>query len=128
VSVVLQIAVGGALGAVLRYGAVTLGARVFGTTFPWGTLAVNVIGSFLIGVAFVYVLSRADPSLRRVAPLVMSGFLGGFTTFSAFSLETLLLIERGRLGAAMAYVGGSVALCLVAVAAGAWLARSGAPA
>lgn len=121
--VLLQIAIGGALGAMLRYGVVMLGVRAFGSEFPWGTFAVNVIGCFLIGVAFVIVLSRDGFWLQRFAPMLMPGLLGGFTTFSAFSLETFQLFERGRAIAAAAYVGGSVALCLAAVTAGVWAAR-----
>lgn len=118
----LQIAAGGALGAVLRFATVALGARLFGASLPWGTFAVNVAGSFLMGVVFVLVLTR--PEVARLAPLLMTGVLGGFTTFSAFSLETFQLLERGRIGSAALYVGGSVAVGLAALAFGVWAARS----
>ena len=111
----MSIAIGGAIGAVLRY----LAILVF--TFPFGTIVVNVLGSFLIGVAFVCLLQ--DKSLGRYLPFAMTGVLGGFTTFSTFSLDTLILIEKGAFGTALAYVFGTVALCLLACAAGLWLTR-----
>ncbi|MET4102332.1 CrcB protein [Roseovarius sp. MBR-78] len=118
---VFQVAVGGALGAVLRLG-VTLGmARVAGPGFPMGVLAVNVLGSFLIGVLAVLSFQRGFDHLN---PLLITGVLGGFTTFSTFSLEALTLMERGALGAALAYVGLSVGLSLGAVALGAWSVRA----
>jgi CrcB protein len=118
---VFQVAVGGALGAVLRLG-VTLGmARVAGPGFPLGVLAVNVLGSFLIGVLAVLSFQRGFDHLN---PLLITGVLGGFTTFSTFSLEALTLVERGALGAALAYVGLSVGLSLGAVALGAWSVRA----
>lgn len=106
------IALGGALGSVLRYLMVaTIGA-------PIGTAAVNVIGSFAIGVLFVLIGSREGWHL-----FLMTGLLGGFTTFSAFSLDTLKLVEQGQSLQAAAYVLGSVALSLLAVALGVALAR-----
>jgi CrcB protein len=105
------IALGGALGSVLRYLMVTaIGA-------PLGTLAVNVIGSFAIGVLFVLV-SREGWQL-----FLMTGLLGGFTTFSAFSLDTLRLVEQGQLLQAALYALGSVALSLSAVALGVALTK-----
>jgi CrcB protein len=111
----LFIAVGGALGAVLRYFVTHLFA------FPFGTAVVNVVGSFLIGIAFVVLVQ--DKTLSKYVPLVMTGLLGGFTTFSTFSLDTLLMIERGEIGAATLNVLGTVTLCLLACAAGLWFAR-----
>jgi CrcB protein len=106
------IALGGALGSVLRYLMVSaIGA-------PLGTLAVNVLGSFAIGVLFVVLDARTGWQM-----LVMTGLLGGFTTFSAFSLDTLKLVEAGQPGQAALYVLGSVALSLTAVAAGTALAK-----
>lgn len=106
------IALGGAIGSVLRCLMVTaIGA-------PLGTLAVNVLGSFAIGVVFVLLGARDGWQL-----FLMTGVLGGFTTFSAFSLDTLKLIDGGQPLQAAAYVLGSVALSLVAVALGAALAR-----
>ena len=117
----LQVAAGGALGAVLRLG-VTLGmARVAGPGFPLGVLTVNVLGSFLIGVLVVLSFHRGFDHLN---PFLITGVLGGFTTFSTFSLEALTLYERGAAGAAAAYVGLSVVLSLAAVALGAWAVRA----
>lgn len=115
---VFQVALGGAIGAVLRYASVLLAARVFGAGFPAGTLIVNVLGSFVMGIVAVVVLSR--PGL---APFVMAGVLGGFTTFSAFSLDTLRLIEAGRHLSALFYVGGSVGLSLFALFIGLIIGR-----
>ncbi len=122
--VLLQIALGGALGAVLRFLLVAQSARLFGPSFPWGTFAVNVLGSFVMGVVVVLVLLRGEVGWERAAPFLMPGLLGGFTTFSAFSLETFQLLESDRPVAAAAYVGGSVAVGLLALSAGVAAARS----
>lgn len=126
--VLLQIALGGALGAVLRYGAVGLAARLLGASFPWGTLAVNVAGSFAMGLAFVLATSRPELGLQRLAPFLMPGLLGGFTTFSAFSLEAVQLIQGERGAAAAAYVAASVGLSLAALFAGLAAGRGWSPA
>ena len=110
------VAIGGALGAVLRY------LCSVALVFPYATLFVNVTGSFLMGLAFV-VLSGADNGPDVYQPLVMTGFLGGFTTFSAYSLDTLRLVEQGDVALAAAYVVGTVCVCLVAVFAGVALGR-----
>ena len=115
---ILMVAAGGALGSVARYLAV-LGAARLVPAFPAGVMAVNVLGSFLIGVLFVLLTGPRAP----VSPLLVAGFLGGFTTFSAFSLDALRLWEAGQAGAAAGYVLGSVILSLGAVAAGVALAR-----
>lgn len=117
----LYVAVGGAFGAVSRYALASGVARILGAGFPIGILIVNVVGSFLMGVALIWVMQRSGDS--RFAPLVMTGFLGGFTTFSAFSLDAYLLFEKGRLGAAVAYVGGSVGVSIVALVLGVSIAR-----
>jgi fluoride exporter len=106
------VALGGAFGAVARW----LAGLV--VPFPFGTLAVNIAGSLAIGALWVVLADRAGAQA-----LLITGVLGGFTTFSAFSLDTLRLIEGGRLGAAGGYVLASVALSLVACAAGLWLVR-----
>jgi CrcB protein len=108
----IQVALGGAIGSVLRY----LAVAAFGA--PMGTLAVNVLGSFVMGALFVALTTRAG-----LSPLLMSGVLGGFTTFSAFSLDTLKLWQAGQALPALAYVGASVLLSLGAVALGAALAK-----
>jgi CrcB protein len=123
--IVLAVALGSALGGVARYGLSGLVARSFGETFPWGTLLVNVIGSFLIG--FVATLTGPDGRLL-VSPVTrqfwMPGIFGGFTTFSSFSLQTLTLAQDGEWARAGANVGLSVALCLIAVWLGAMLAAT----
>ncbi|RMH53743.1 MAG: fluoride efflux transporter CrcB [Alphaproteobacteria bacterium] len=117
------VAAGGALGAVLRHLVVAASLRMFGPGLPLGTLAVNVAGSFLMGVAAVLLLERFPGSWRLGGPLLMTGVLGGFTTFSAFSLDALYLFERGRSAVALAYVAASVILSIAALAAGLALAR-----
>lgn len=104
----LYVAIGGGLGAVLRY------LVALSVAFPIGTLCVNVVGSFLMGLAFVWFASRSGSWQL----FVMTGVLGGFTTFSAFSLDTLKLIEAGKWLSAGQYIVGSVALSLLAVFAG----------
>ena len=117
----LQVALGGAIGASARY-LVNMGAmRLMGPGFPWGTLAVNVAGSFLMGV-LVVVLAYKDGG-TRLAPLLMTGMLGGFTTFSAFSLDALTLWERGNTGLTLFYIAASVLLSLGAIIVALWLTR-----
>lgn len=108
----LAIAVGGALGAVSRY-AVVAWVPVTATRFPWGTLIVNVFGCFLVGVIYVVTVEKSllTPEWRL---LLMTGFLGAFTTFSAFALEALQLWQYGQPLSAMIYVGLSVFACLAA--------------
>lgn len=119
---ILQVAIGGAIGASGRFLTGAAMARAFGTGFPLGTLTVNVAGSFLMGLAFVVLMQReGGPSAWF--PFVMTGILGGFTTFSAFSLDLWGLYERGRPLAAGVYLGGSVALSVAALIAGIALAR-----
>jgi len=120
----LSVALGGAIGASLRWWLAGLTARAAGPGFPWGTMTVNVLGSLAMGVLAVWLMERSPGAWGRWAPFLMTGVLGGFTTFSAFSLDALFLIERGRLGAAALYVGGSVGLCIAALWAGLALARA----
>ena len=116
----LQVALGGAIGAMLRFG-VGLGVLRFASPgFPVGVLLVNVLGSFLMGVFAMYSFHRG---VQHLNPFVMTGLLGGFTTFSAFSLEAFTLYERGQVTAAGVYVASSVVLSLVALVAGIWIAR-----
>lgn len=107
----LSIAGGGALGAVARFGVSTGVYRLFGRDFPWGTLVVNGLGSYAMGLLFVLFLERGlvAPELRAA---VLVGFLGSFTTFSTFSLETLTLVEQGEMVRALLNVAGSLMLCL----------------
>lgn len=113
---ILQIAFGGALGAVLRF------LCVSALPFPLGTVFVNVLGSLVMGFMLVWLMESGSDH-GRWAPLIMTGLLGGFTTFSAFSLDTLRLFETGQVGTALAYVGGTVFLCLACVMLGAILGR-----
>lgn len=95
--------------------------RLAGTAeFPLAVIAVNVLGSFLMGV---FVVAAAHKGLTHLGPFVMTGILGGFTTFSAFSLEAVTLMERGQIGAAGAYVTLSVGLSIGALMLGLWIAR-----
>jgi len=118
---VAQVAAGGAIGAAARYLAGVAVLRAAGPGFPWGTLAVNVAGSFLMGVLIV-VLAHLGGT--RFAPFLAVGVLGGFTTFSSFSLDAVTLYERGAVGAAAGYVAGSVVLSLAALFAGLAIARA----
>ena len=115
------VALGGAIGAALRFLAGLGVIRVVGPTdFPLAILFVNVVGSFLMGV---FVVLAAQRGLTDWQPFVMTGVLGGFTTFSAFSLETMTLIERGDMGHAVLYVLASVLLSVLGLALGLWLMR-----
>ena len=119
---VISVAIGGAAGAVLRYLTGIGLVRLLGhTSFPVGIIFVNVLGSFLMGV---FVVLAAHRGLTYLSPLVMTGLLGGFTTFSAFSLETVTLYERGEVGQAALYVAISVIASIAALMIGLWFARS----
>ncbi|QDI77160.1 MULTISPECIES: fluoride efflux transporter CrcB [Leisingera] len=118
---VSMVAVGGAIGAVCRYLAGLGIIRLLGHhDFPVAVITVNVIGSFLMGV---FVVAAAMRGLTHLSPLVMTGLLGGFTTFSAFSLETANLIERGAFGQAALYVVLSVGLSVGGLFLGLMAAR-----
>lgn len=118
----LSVAVGGALGASLRYLTGIGIVRLLGhTAFPLGVISVNIVGSFLMGV---FVVLAAQRGLTHLSPLVATGFLGGFTTFSAYSLEAVTLYERGEVFYAGLYVVGSVVLSIAALAIGLWVART----
>ena len=120
---ILAIAGGGAVGAVARFLVSTGVYRLFGRDFPWGTLAVNVFGSFGMGLLFVLLLERSliGPEARAA---ILVGFLGSFTTFSTFSLETLTLVEQGEMLRALLNVAVSVLLCVAACWAGIIAARA----
>lgn len=115
------VALGGAIGASLRYLTNMSVMRLVGPGFPYGTMVANVIGSFLMGVLVVVLARRGG---MAYAPFLMTGFLGGFTTFSAFSLDTLTLFERGDVPLAGLYVGMSVFLSLAAIAVGVLVTRA----
>lgn len=116
------VAIGGALGALSRYSFVLIAVTLVDNRLPWATFGVNVVGSFCIGIAAVLIGNRViEGEFWRL--LLVVGFLGSFTTFSAFSLETLLLLQQGNYNIAMAYAAGSVTLCLGAAFAGMQLAK-----
>jgi CrcB protein len=120
---VLLVAAGGAIGSGLRHLVNVMAGRVLGTAFPWGTFAVNLVGCFLMGV-FIEVLARRLGGSQELRLFVATGILGGFTTFSAFSLDFATLYQRGAMFEAFAYVAGSVLLSLAGVFLGLWLAKS----
>jgi CrcB protein len=116
VATYLWIAIGSALGGLARYGLSSAIANWIGAGFPWGTLAVNVSGSFVIG----FFATLTGPDGRLLVPsdarqFVLIGLCGGYTTFSSFSLQTLTLAQDGEMGRAALNIGGSVLLCLLAV-------------
>ncbi len=113
----LYVALGGALGSMARFWTAGFIARLTGPAFPWGTILINIVGSFVIGWFAGLSLSRTGPSPDMRA-FVMAGLCGGFTTFSAFSLQTLELLREGRVAAASANVGLSVLICVAASGAG----------
>jgi fluoride exporter len=115
------VAVGGALGSLGRYWLAAIMTALTGPRFPWGTLLINVLGSFLIGLVAGLTLTSGRVTMHPdVRIFLMVGVCGGFTTFSAFSLQTLELLQGGSAWPAAGYVLGSVAICLVAVWGG-WL-------
>lgn len=124
--VLLWVAIGGALGSMARYGVNVWSGRVFGTEFPWHTLIVNVLGCFIMGALTGLMAQKLNVS-QEVRAFLTTGILGGFTTFSAFSLDVALLVERKATAAAGAYVLASVLLSIAAVFAGLHLMRALAP-
>lgn len=115
-------AAGGAIGAALRHLTNVLCGHLFGANFPWGTFTVNVLGSLLMGLLVSALALRfSGPLELRV--FLATGVLGGFTTFSAFSMDFAYLIERKAYFAAAGYAGGTVLVCLMAVFAGLALGR-----
>lgn len=121
-SMVLAIASGGAIGAVLRHYFGLLAMHVAGTNFPWGTLGVNIIGSFLMGVLVSLFAHYWNPS-QEIRAFLTVGVLGAFTTFSTFSLDVMTLWERGAIYAAAGYVLVSVILSIAALLAGMLIIR-----
>ena len=119
----LCIAIGGAAGALSRYG-VGQAARLLGAEFPWGTLCVNMVGSFLIGLIAGAQMELSDsPRMRLLTALVVTGFLGAFTTFSAFSLENVSLVRREQLALAAANVLANCILGLLLAFVGLWASK-----
>jgi len=119
----LIVFLGGGIGAALRHGVNLTAARALGTAFPYGTLAVNVIGSLAMGMLAAYFAFKGDAT-QHWRLFFTTGILGGFTTFSAFSLDAVLLYERGETGVAALYVAASVAISIAGLFAGLALVRS----
>ena len=113
----LMVAAGGALGAVARYGTVVAVGRLTGFGFPWGTVTVNLLGSLSLGL-LIGGLAHGLHLSQEVRGLIVVGFLGAFTTFSTFSLDTVTLIERGSWTPALGYVFGSVVVGIIFFFAG----------
>ncbi|MES2146049.1 MAG: fluoride efflux transporter CrcB [Pseudomonadota bacterium] len=115
------VALGGAIGASLRYLVGIAALRAFGPGFPAGTLIVNLLGCLAMGILAALLADKASP---RLAPFLMTGILGGFTTYSAFALETVALWQRGDTATAMTYVLATTAGSITAVLAGMALVRA----
>ncbi len=119
---IFQVALGGALGSVGRYLTGVAAVRLLGNSFPYGTIIVNVSGSFIVGILFV-VFGGLSGETSRYTPFLLIGFLGGYTTFSAYSLDCWLLIQQGRIAEGLLYAFGSAGLSIVACGAGIAIAK-----
>ena len=119
---VLQVGIGGALGSVARYLTGVAFVRMLGSDFPYGTLFVNVSGSLMIGFAAV-LWANLSPDPHRFAPLILTGFLGGYTTYSIYSLETWILFDQGKILIAIGYAVGTAILAILAATLGIIFAR-----
>lgn len=115
---------GAGLGGAMRHGVNLACARAFGTGFPWGTFSVNILGSFAIGALAAWFAFRSGGSSQHLRLFLVTGLLGGFTTFSAFSLDVAVLWERGAVLSAAGYIMASVILSIAAAFAGLALVRS----
>jgi fluoride exporter len=127
IKLVLLVALGGAIGSVLRYLVGLASGWLFGASFPWGTLAVNIAGSLAMGLVIGLAASKfqlTNELTNELRVFAATGFLGGFTTFSAFSLDFALLFERRDYGLAGLYLAGSVGLSILALFAGLYLVRA----
>lgn len=120
---VILVALGGAIGASLRHFANMSALRMLGPNFPYGTMGINILGSFAMGVFIELFVRRAGGS-DDLRLFVATGILGGFTTFSAFSLDFAVLFERGAMAQALGYVLASVVLSILALFLGLWLVRA----
>ncbi|HVX72980.1 MAG TPA: fluoride efflux transporter CrcB [Devosia sp.] len=122
----LLVAIGGALGSMARYGTGVLVGKAWSASFPLGTMLINIVGSVAMGL-FIGYLVRTTPAWQADARLFVAvGVLGGFTTFSSFSLDAVSMLERGELGLALFYVLGSVIIGIAALFAGLVVMRVGA--
>lgn len=117
------VALGGALGSGMRHLVNLAALRLFGPAFPWGTLAVNIAGSFAMGL-FIELLARRLGGSAELRLFIATGILGGFTTFSAFSLDVVVLYERGLPAQAALYVIASLVIAVLALFLGMWLGKS----
>jgi fluoride exporter len=113
---------GGGLGAAIRHGVNLVGLRLLGPDFPYATMFINITGSLIMGLAAAWFAFKGEAS-QHFRLFLTTGILGGYTTFSAFSLDAALLYERGQLGLAAFYVIGSVVLSIAGLFAGLWLVR-----
>ncbi len=120
---ILWVALGGAIGSAARYGVNVWAGRMLGSEFPWHTFIVNVVGCFAMGVLVELMALKLNVG-NETRAFLTTGILGGFTTFSAYSLDFAVLVERKSYGAALAYGTGSVALSFIAVFAGLSLVRT----
>jgi len=120
---ILLVALGGGLGASARYLTNLAALRIAGPNFPWGTLTVNIVGSFVMGI-LIESLTRRTGTSMELRSFLATGFLGGFTTFSAFSLDFALMWERGNQWHGAVYLGATVLLSIFALFAGLALVRA----
>jgi CrcB protein len=120
--VLLAVALGATLGAPARYGMAQV-IHVAPGTFPWATFVTNVSGSFALGLFMAFVLERFPPS-RYLRPFVATGFLGAYTTYSTFAVESDLLVKDGHVAIGLLYAGASLVVGFLAVWAGIWMART----
>ena len=118
----LIVFLGGGVGAAIRHGLNGMGLRLMGPDFPYATVFINITGSAIMGVIAGYFAFKGDAS-QHWRLFLTTGILGGYTTFSAFSLDAALLYERGELGLSALYVTSSVALSIAGLFAGLWLVR-----
>lgn len=120
---ILLVALGGAIGASCRHLVGMASLKSFGPGYPWGTFIVNIVGSAIIG-ALVELIARRFDASAELRLFAVTGFLGGFTTFSSFSLDAVNMIERGDMGGAVLYIGSSVVLSVAALFGGLALVRA----
>jgi CrcB protein len=112
----LFVFIGGGLGSVSRYALGLFISDKFKSLFPWGTLSINVLACFILGITTAWIASKGDNTTLRL--LTGVGFCGGFSTFSTFTAETMNLLSRGQTASALLYIAGSIALCMLAFSAG----------
>ena len=121
---ILVVALGGAIGASLRHMSGIMAIRMLGLSFPYGTLFVNIFGSLLMGIFIAWLAKRAGGSSNELRLFFATGVLGGFTTFSAFSLDVANMLERGQIANALGYITASVVFSIAAILIGLWIGRS----